>query len=145
MTRVDRHAAERLLSEAREALEELREITSLERDRVLSDRTLVFSMRYSIILVVESLADLAFAILERDYGVCPESYRDAFARLGRKGVVRPSIAEGMERLASLRNLIVHRYWEVDDGRIYDEAVGGGMKVIEKFMREVEGYVETEDP
>jgi len=29
----------------------------------------------------------------------------------------------MENLAKLRNLIIYRYWEIDDSRIYKEAKG----------------------
>jgi len=145
VTKIDKRTARRLLSEAREALEELKELVSRGREQVLRDRTLIFSMRYSVILMVEALADLSFAILEKDFGECPEGYRDAFARLAKRGVVKPSLAEGMRRLASLRNLIVHRYWAVNDERIYEEAVGGGIGIVEEFVAEVSNYVEAKDP
>ena len=35
----------------------------------------------------------------------------------------------MASLASLRNMIVHRYWGVDDARIYTEAKSIGVKTI----------------
>ncbi len=46
----------------------------------------------------------------------------------------------MENLAKLRNLIIHRYWEIDNSRIYKEAKGNGLKVVEDFVKEVEEYV-----
>jgi uncharacterized protein YutE (UPF0331/DUF86 family) len=45
----------------------------------------------------------------------------------------------MRRLTRLRNLIIHRYWEVDDFRIYREARESGLGMIERFMEEVEKY------
>jgi uncharacterized protein YutE (UPF0331/DUF86 family) len=47
----------------------------------------------------------------------------------------------MAALAMLRNLIVHRYWLVNDSRIYREAKASGMRLISKFVEEVREYVE----
>jgi len=52
--------------------------------------------------------------------------------------------ERMASLASLCNIIVHRYWSIDDARICMEAMSGGVDVVEKFIGEVEGYV-SKDP
>ncbi|MDK2384226.1 MAG: DUF86 domain-containing protein [Candidatus Korarchaeota archaeon] len=46
----------------------------------------------------------------------------------------------MARLASLRNMVIHRYWEVDDLRIYREARSGGLEAIRSFAREVKAYL-----
>ncbi len=50
----------------------------------------------------------------------------------------------MVRLVGLRNIIVHRYWSVDDMRIYDNAKRSGVGAVEKFIKEVLNYVETKD-
>jgi uncharacterized protein YutE (UPF0331/DUF86 family) len=96
-------------------------------------------------MVVEALADLAVAILEKDFGVAVESYREAFLRLAEKGVINAEIAQSMVRLAVLRNIIVHRYWSVDDMSIYNDVRRSGVEVVERFIEEVLGYVETRDP
>jgi uncharacterized protein YutE (UPF0331/DUF86 family) len=51
----------------------------------------------------------------------------------------------MAKLASLRNQIVHRYWTIDDLRIYKEAKENGLGTIESFIKEMTDYVETKDP
>ncbi len=68
-----------------------------------------YALRYTIILFVESVADLATLILEADYGIAPDSYRDAMLLLGEKRILPYSLAEALARLASLRNIIIHRY------------------------------------
>ena len=60
--------------------------------------------------------------------------------MAEKGVLSYNIAERMSALTSLRNMIVHRYWSIDDVRIYREAKNNGVRVIEKFIKEVEKYV-----
>ncbi len=50
------------------------------------------------------------------------------------------MVEKKEKFGRLRNSIIHRYWEVDGSKIYREARDSGLKVIEKFIREVRTYV-----
>jgi len=59
--------------------------------------------------------------------------------LGR-GVLSRDVGEGMIRLVRLRNLIIRRYWEVDDIRMYREVKEEGIKLIRRFIEEVEGHV-----
>ncbi|MHA1209426.1 MAG: HepT-like ribonuclease domain-containing protein [Candidatus Freyarchaeota archaeon] len=47
------------------------------------------------------------------------------------------VGDEVAKLVGLRNLIAHRYWEADDSRIYREAVGSGLEIIKRFVREVE--------
>jgi len=145
LTRIAREVYERLVGEAKEAIEEMKDITSMSRDEFIKSRRARFSLRYSIVMAVEALADLAIAILEKDFNEVVESYREAFIKLLEKGIISAETAESMVKLVGLRNLIVHRYWVVNDLRIYEEAKRGGIKVLEEFISEVSRYVEAEDP
>ncbi|MCL7402609.1 MAG: DUF86 domain-containing protein [Thaumarchaeota archaeon] len=127
-----------------EAIEEVGGITSLDVESFPKDRRARFSLRYSIVLIVESLADIAVAILEKDFNEIVESYRDAIMKLRDKGLLGRRVAESIARLVSLRNLIVHRYRVVDDLKIYESAKNSGVESIERFIEEVSRYVEVKD-
>jgi uncharacterized protein YutE (UPF0331/DUF86 family) len=127
-----------------EAIEEVGGITSLDVESFPKDRRARFSLRYSIVLIVESLADIAVAILEKDFNEIIESYRDAIMKLRDKGLLGRRVAESIARLVSLRNLIVHRYRVVDDLKIYESAKNSGVESIERFIEEVSRYVEVKD-
>jgi uncharacterized protein YutE (UPF0331/DUF86 family) len=127
-----------------EAIEEVGGITSLDVESFPKDRRARFSLRYSIVLIVESLADIAVAILEKDFNEIVESYRDAIMKLRDKGLLGRRVAESIARLVSLRNLIVHRYSIVDDLKIYESAKNSGVESIERFIEEVSRYVEVKD-
>ncbi len=137
-----REQLERLLGDLREALEELGGLTERDPSEVLASRTLRFSLRYSIVMAVEAAADAALLILEKVYGEEASSYREAFLKLARRGVISAETLEGMTRLVGLGNMIVHRYWEVDDARILREARGGGLRVLERFLEEVSRFAEA---
>ncbi|MCL7391649.1 MAG: DUF86 domain-containing protein [Thaumarchaeota archaeon] len=127
-----------------EAIEEVGGIISLDVESFLKDRRARFSLRYSIVLIVESLADIAVAILEKDFNEIVESHRDAIMKLRDKGLLGRRVAESIARLVSLRNLIVHRYSIVDDLKIYESAKNSGVESIERFIEEVSRYVEVKD-
>jgi len=46
----------------------------------------------------------------------------------------------MKKLVGLRNLLVHRYWEVDDSRIYKEARREELEVIKEFVKVILAHV-----
>jgi len=144
MTRVDREIINKLLSEARDALDEIRNIVSMDLNDFMRSRTARFSLRYSIIMLVEALVDLAIAILEKDFGESIETYREAFVKLAEKGVIDIETMQIMIALVSLRNMIVHRYWAVDDVKIYRDAKEGGVRAVESFLAEVLRYVEAKE-
>ncbi|RLE53010.1 MAG: hypothetical protein DRJ26_03960, partial [Candidatus Methanomethylicota archaeon] len=130
--------------EIREGLEEIRNIVNLDIEDFIQNRSKRFSMRYSIVLIVEASADLGIAILKQCFDEEPKSYREVFLKLAERGIISLRIAEAMASLASLRNMIIHRYWGVDDARIYREAKDSGINAIKEFIREVENYA-SKDP
>ena len=62
--------------------------------------------------------------------------------MGETGLVPRGLVERLARAARLRNLLVHRYWVVDDRRVY-EAVQVGLRDFEEYAGIVEGVVEGE--
>ncbi|ABN70652.1 protein of unknown function DUF86 [Staphylothermus marinus F1] len=101
-------------------------------------------MRYSIVLIIESSADLGLYLLRKCFGEEARTYRDVFEKLLRNNVISSETAKGMKSLAFLRNMVVHRYWNVDDEKIYLEAKSNGIQIIEKFIEEVRSHV-SKDP
>jgi len=144
LTKIDKDVFQKLTREVAEAIEEVGGIISLDVESFPKDRRARFSLRYSIVLIVESLADIAVAILEKDFNEIVESYRDVIMKLRDKGLLGRRVAESIARLVSLRNLIVHRYRVVDDLKIYESAKNSGVESIERFIEEVSRYVEVKD-
>ncbi len=145
MTKIDKQSLNRLISEVMDALEEIKSIISIGADKFSVDRRAKYSLRYSIVVIVEALADLSVAILEKDFNEEVESYREAFLKLMNHKVISLDASHNMVKLTSLRNQIVHRYWTIDDLRIYKEAKENGLEAVERFIKEVTDYVKTKDP
>ena len=98
LTKIDRGIVEKLVREAREAIDEVRSLASMSLNDFIRSRIARFSLRYSIVMVVEALTDLAVAILEKDFNERVETYREIFVKLAEKGVISADIARSLTRL-----------------------------------------------
>ena len=73
--------------------------------------------------------------LEFDYRA--ESYAEALAYLEKKGLLKhPRDLIGIVRL---RNLLVHKYWTIDDSRVYD-SIKKNFKQVENFLKNIEKWL-----
>ena len=69
-----------------------------------------------------------------------DGYIAVFKKLAGYRVLSIETSIEMQRLVRLRNLIIHRYWEVDDTKIYTDAKSNGLNVIKRFIKEVKEFV-----
>ncbi len=145
VTRVNKHQLSLFLSEAREALEVAKQILSEHSlEEFMHDMEARYALRHALVLLVEALADALTLILEADHGVAPESYREAMLLGGEAGIIPYEDAEELAKLASLRNVLIHRYWRVDDARLYRET-GKGLEKIARVLEALSRYAEDSDP
>ncbi len=132
----DRVLIRKLLYEVEEALKVLKSRV----DKGVRDLGDAFAVRYAIIQIVESLAIISSKLAEV-HGAVIEGYVEAMKFLSRLGIVNSEAGEVLVRLARLRNLLVHRYWVIDDGRIIKEARESGIRAIEVAVEGVRRLLE----
>lgn len=120
------------VKEVVEAVKELKRLTA-QRFEVLSfDER--HSMRYQIIVLAEAIGNICIHISLEDLGYEPESYSDCLTYLRDKRVIRSG--EDLIKIIKMRNLLVHRYWEVDDFKVHS-SVKENFRCVEEFLKTVE--------
>jgi len=137
---VDRERVSKLIEEIRESLRVAEEIVSLDLNEFLADVRNRYTLRLSIVEIVEATTLIGLHILREQFNDTAEGYVQVFRKLLERGIISRDTGEGMIKLARLRNLIVHRYWDVDDIRVYTEIKKVGIELVKKFIREVEEHV-----
>lgn len=90
------------------------------------------SVRYLVIQLVEASASICTRILLSVYNEAVEGFPQCFTRLGFKGILPEDLASRLASAARLRNLLVHRYWDISDEKVYD-SVKSGLKDFEDFI------------
>jgi len=137
---MDKELIQRLLSEAHNNVDMVEKIVNMNIEDFLSDFRNILSLRHLIVQLAEILCDICLHIAIRDFGQKPETYTDCIDILKLKRVISEDTARAMKNLVRLRNRIVHRYWTIDDSRLYNETKNIGLSAYKKFLREVEEYV-----
>ena len=120
---------------------ELERLVAVDQATFFSDSRNVFSVRYLLIQAVEALTDLCQHMLTRTRGIPCDGYIDCIVKAGEHGIISVALAERLRRLAALRNILVHRYWNIDDARVYVETKVN-LSDLTTFIDAIEALVRT---
>ena len=132
---VDVELIKHRVKDVEKCISELKRLASIPFAELTQDQ--IYSMRYNIIVLVESLVSIAIHILVEEYNYKPEYYAEALRELASKLSLKQECIEELKALVKLRNLLVHRYWIIDDRRVHDE-VRRNFKCIEELLDKIRG-------
>jgi len=132
---VDSERLSRALRDLERSVKFIEQILNRPLDEFLNDDEAVYALRYAVIEAVEAAVKIGLILL-RETGARPSSFGEVFQMLGERGIIPRDLAAAMRRFAGLRNLLVHRYWEVDDARLYRELKEEGLETLRRFLRHV---------
>jgi uncharacterized protein YutE (UPF0331/DUF86 family) len=98
------------------------------------------SIRYLVIQLVEATSSICMHIILSVFNEGVEGFPECFMRLKVKGILPGDLASRLASAARLRNLLVHRYWAIDDEKVY-ESVRKGLKDFEEFTIHIRRFLE----
>ena len=115
---VEEEVVSRKLAMLRQHVDALRAATDITWEKYRTDlRARAFVERY-LHLATEAVLDLGNHIVSQEGWREPKGYADLFAVLSENGVIPPQRLGEFQRMAGFRNLLVHRYEQVDDEIVY---------------------------
>jgi len=100
-------------------LDQLRQLAALRREELVDDLVNLGAAKYYLQVAIECCIDVANHIIARQGFRAPESYADSFTVLAENGVIEQDFVSTAQRMARMRNRLVHLYWEVDATILYD--------------------------
>lgn len=107
----DVHAAK--VASIQRSIKRAREEFSLAGSRFATDLTHQDAAVLNVLRACESAIDLANTVIrERKLGV-PPSNRDSFRLLAEAGLVTADLAGRLQKMVGFRNVVVHRYRDLD--------------------------------
>lgn len=101
------------------AVERLQRIRAGGREAFLADRDTRDIACYRLLLAIEAALALCYHVSARQLRQVPDDYAGCFAGLARAGLISTELSDRLQLMAKFRNLLVHVYWQVDDGRVFD--------------------------
>ena len=98
-----------------------------------------YAVGYHLIVIAEALIAMVVHVARRVFNEEVESPIHALRVLRDRGLILGEEYSDLLSFLKLRNLLVHRYWIIDDGKIYD-SVKGDFKSIVKLLERVAQHV-----
>ena len=124
----------KLSSEIFNALSTLKELAELSEEDFISDRHMVASAKYFLIVAIEAAIDLCTHVIARNKLRVPNDYADTFRVMEEEGLLSKGLVERLVEMAKFRNRLVHIYWEVDNEVVYE--------ILQDDIRDIEAFVDA---
>ncbi len=103
----------------RSAVAALSRLSELSKEQFLGDQTVVDAAKYRLVVAAEAAISICTHLAARLARNSPNSYAQCFEVLEVEGILSTELTQRMGDLARFRNLLVHGYAEIDDGRVWD--------------------------
>lgn len=121
--------------EIEQSLQRLERFRSLSRDGFLGDDDAKDIVCYRLLIAIEAALALCYHVSARRLRTVPEDYAACFQGLERASLIPPALSARLQRMARFRNLLVHVYWKVDYGRVFD-VLQNNLDDLREFTRSI---------
>lgn len=122
-------------AEIEESVGRLERFGVVSREAFLADQDALDVACYRLLVAIEAALALCYHVAAKRLRKVPEDYAGCFALLAEADLIPPDLANRLQAMARFRNLLVHMYWRVDYGRVF-EVVGrdlGGLRAFAAAM------------
>ena len=104
-------------AEVRESITKVQRYAALPDEAFFADERNLYTVLHLLLIAIEAMAGLCNHLVTRMTQQAPSSYTDCFEHLEALGVIDEALVRRLIPMARFRNLLVHRYWEVDPQRV----------------------------
>lgn len=127
-----------MLQRVSDDLDYLGERAALDHRVLLADPDRLAGLKYVFVTAIEGSLNVAQHICAAEGWGPPASNADAFRLLGRHGLLEAGAATSMAEAVGFRNVLVHGYAAVDDGRVVGfldrlDVLHGFVAAVAQFM------------
>ena len=93
--------------------------------------------------IVEASVDLAFLVLNYKDFEMPEDEESAFKVLADNKAIAPELSAQLSDFKGMRNIIAHKYGEIDDSRVYLTLSEEVERDIGEYLNSIRRYLEID--
>jgi uncharacterized protein YutE (UPF0331/DUF86 family) len=117
MTGVNLRFVQERAREIRENVQKVQRYAALPDDEFFSDERTLYTVMHLLLIAIEAVGALCNHLLAKTAHQAPGSYAECFDGLRDLGHLDDDLAGRLIRMARFRNILVHRYWEIDSHQI----------------------------
>lgn len=102
-----------------ESVSRLERFSALSREEFLASQDSLDLACYRLLVAIEAALSLCYHVSARRLRKVPEEYAECFEMLHKAGILSAELTGRLQQMARFRNLLVHMYWKIDYGQVYD--------------------------
>lgn len=101
------------------------------------------AVKHSLFEITEASIDIASHIIAAEGFQKPDEYAEMFSILSKNNVITEELSSKLKELARFRNLLVHRYGELEEEKL-KQIINKDLKDVSDFATEIYRYMENEE-
>lgn len=109
------------ISEIQEALKEIRQYIEIPEEEFWKDHRNILAIEQLLLRAIEATGGICLHLVAKKLRKGVESIAQCFEVLGDENLVDKELSVALIKMARFRNLLIHKYWEIDEKRIYEYA------------------------
>ncbi len=127
------------LNDISRSLTRLRNLRSVSREAFLADEDTQDIARSRLLTAIEAALNICYHATARYLQRVPEDYGQCFTLLADAGMMPGDLGRRLSAMARFRNRLVHLYWDIDYGQVYD-FLQADLDDLESFSREAASWL-----
>lgn len=133
--RLDHDRIRAKLQDISRALMRLERFQGMNKEDFLSDEDSQDIARSRLLTAIEAALNICYHINAKMMKRVPEDYAECFRSLGEANLIDRALADKLSQMARFRNRLVHLYWDIDYGQVYD-MIQHDIKDLKEFSNQV---------
>jgi uncharacterized protein YutE (UPF0331/DUF86 family) len=109
------------LHDIQENVEKIKVYAALPDETFFADERNLHTVSHLLLVCIEAVAIVCNHLLARLAQKAPASYGECFEGLKSLGILDDALTNSLIGMARFRNILVHRYWDVDSQRVLQYA------------------------
>jgi uncharacterized protein YutE (UPF0331/DUF86 family) len=105
------------MGEIRESVGKIRSYTALSDEEFFADERNIYTVSHLLLVSIEAVAVICNHLLARLAKKAPANYGECFEGLRELGILDEALTRRLIGMARFRNILVHRYGDVDPQRV----------------------------
>ena len=118
---IDIEKIKQRISDINESLEEIQKLTSLDVNEFWSGKRNIAALKYFLLQAIEALGGICVHICAKRFNKGVSSLGECIEILEKEKVLDKDLSERLRNMIRFRNKLVHRYWEIEDQKVYKYA------------------------
>ena len=138
---IDKQLIQQKTADIKGYLDELSPLLKEGVRRIIDDNLKLRAVERLFQLIVDTAIDINTHIITRSGFSVPDDYYSTFTELGKNKVLGMYFAQKIAGSVGLRNVLVHKYGEIDLKRMIDDIKNNISDYIE-YLKQIEAYLDS---